>query len=449
MELKWEREVVGTPAVTYIPVVDPTPPEDDWPDPEYEEPTPVTDFYDPVKAYIVWDNDHVGRTANILDSPPTWEAVDTGITGKILDCQYVARPNGNETVGLWCLTRDGLWWCADILATTPSWANKRTLAAIQSAETTPDDGLAEIQCMANDGGFPGRAMIATQPDGSGLSPNANWAHAYFHRTDDYGDSWTLCDAADEITYTNGDGTHGHMFISWYGMDWFREAGGRIYAARGSCRETTTVETILMYSDDLGATWQKGHTFADPSNNWGSAAVLNPHPSATSSMFAIFGSIGVSGRPNMQYSVDDGDNFTVQTDPAGFGGFAPQRPNSKHSASGDEHHVVAWARDNDGSPYNYSIFDSDDSGATWNEVFDTLEAKLYSTPNGWPPDLDSWFVISQSTIKPLVQMTVDYWATGFGADKEGNLKTAFGGSWEFNSVNGTVGGIALPKIGANS
>ena len=451
VELLWERETSGVPAVTYIPLTD-SQPEDpgDWFEtPNYTPPSTPSDFYNPAKGYIVWDNDNVGRTVDIMASPPTWENITGTITGKILDVQYVARPNGNETVGLWCLTRAGLWWTADCLTATPTWENVRTLAEIQSAETAPDDGLAEIQCMTNDGGFPGRAMIATQPDGATLATNANWPHAYFHRTDDYGASWTLCDAADEITYTNADGTHGHMFVSWYGMDWFREAGGRIYAVRGSCRRGTTVETILMYSDDLGATWTKGHTFADPPNNWGTGVVLNPHPSASSSMFAIFGSIGVSNRPNMQVSTDDGATFVVQTDPAGFGGFAPIRPNSKHNASSHEHHVLAWARDNDGSPYYYSLFDSDDGGATWNEIFDSLDASLYATPNGWPPDLNSWFTIARNTTDPSVQMTTDYFATGFGEDKEGNLQTVFGGSFSFNAGLGTSGGIALPKIGANA
>lgn len=453
VEMIWERETSGAAAVTWIPLADSQPedPGDFWPDPNYELPTAGSDFFGDPQYYIAWDNNDIVRTIDIMASPPTWENITGTITGNIRDCQYVARPNGNETVGLWCLTPDGLWWSADILTASPTWTNVRTLAEIQAAETAPDDGASEIQCMTNDGGFPGRAMIATQPDGSTLGGNANWQHAYFHRTDDYGASWTLCDAADELTYTNLDGTHGHMFISWRGMDWFREAGGRIYAVRGSARRITTVETILMYSDDLGETWQKGHTFADPSNNWGTGVVLNPHPSASSSMFAIFGSVGVSGRPNMQVSTDDGDSFVVRTDPAGFGGFRPgQKPNSKHNADSHEHHVLAWARDNDGTPYNYSLFDSDDGGATWNEVFDTLDTKSYESPNGWPPDLDIWFTIGHSTIVPYVQMTTDYYSTGFGEDKEGNLDSVLsGGSWSHNSLNGTAGGIALPKIGANA
>ena len=48
------------------------------------------------------------------------------------------------------------------------------------------------------------------------------------------------------------------------------------------------------------------------------------------------------------------------------------------------------------------------------------------------------------------MTTDYFATGFGEDKEGNLKSVLdGGTWSFNSLNGTAGGIALPKIGVNA
>ena len=448
----WERETSGSAAEHWVPPVDVQIPDtgDDWP-PVYEDPIPSSDFFDPVKAYIAWHEDGIARTDDIMASPPVWEDVTGSITGFVIDCQYVARPNGNETVGLWCLTAAGMWWCPDILAGTPTWTNKRTLAAIQAAEVTPGDGLAEIRCMANDGGFPGRAILATQPDGSTLSANANFSHAYFHRTDDYGDSWTLCDAADEITHTNSDGTHGHMFTSFYGLDWFRVAGGRIYALRNTTRVSagSTVETIIMYSDDLGETWTKGHVFPDQSNNWGTGTILNPHPSATSSMFAINGSTGVSNRPNMYAGIDNGDNMTERTDPTGFGGFLALRPNSKHNSSSDEHHVLAWARDNDGSPYLVSLWDSDDGGVTWNEVFDTLQTEFkYQTPNGWPASLDTWFTISTGTTPVIVQMTTDYFATGFGVDKEGNIATVMGG-WTEVATRSTVGGIALPKIGANA
>ncbi len=447
LTLLWERETVGLPAVTVIPP-DIPPADDHVPYPGDPE---LTDGFTGLpKAYMFWDNDSVARTFDILASPPSWEDVTGTITGKILDCQYFSRPNGNETVGMWCLTRAGLWLCLDFFAGTPTWENVRTLAEVQAAETVPDDGASEIQCMANDGGFPGRVIIATQPDGSTLSPNANWLHAYFHISSDYGETWTLCDAADEMDWTNTGGTGGHMFISWYGMDWFRVAGGRIYALRNSTRYSgsSTVETIVMYSDDLGDTWVKGHVFPTQSNNWGTGTILNPHPNATSSMFAANGSTGVSSRPNIHSSVDDGDNFTEQTDPVGYGGSEHIRPNSKHSADGDQHHVLAWMRDDDGSPYHYALYDSDNSGVTWNQLFDTADTKLYATPNGWPADLDYWFTISRSGVEPLVQLTTDYFATGFGADKEGDLDTVIGG-FEHNSVLGTTGGIALPKLGVNA
>lgn len=444
----WERETVGLPAVTVIPPV--IPPADD-----YEPiPTPETDpvdFYGDPQYYIVWDEDNVCRTAEIMDSPPTWEKVDTGITGYIIDCQYVARPNGNETVGLWCLTSAGMFWCADILATTPSWTNKRSLATIQGVEATPDDGASEIRCMANDGGYPGRAILATQPDGSTLSPNGNWKHAYFHITHDYGENWTLCDAYDELTHTNSGGTHGHMFIGLMGMDWFRVAGGRIYAVRNTPRYSTgpTVETIIMYSDDLGDTWQKGHTFATQSNGWGTGTILNPHPSATSSLFTVVGDSGVGPRPKLTAGVDDGDTQVERDNPATFNGI-PQhlRVNSKHNADSDYHHVLTWMR-GPGGDYHVSLFDSDDGGATWNNLHDTtLSENRYQTPNGWPVDTDIWFTIANTSLQPIVQMTTDYFATGMGEDKEGNLDTVAGG-WDIVENRSTAGGIALPKIGANA
>jgi len=456
VQMMWERETEGTPAVTEVPKSDPQKPDDDlgWDVPNYETPS-SSDFYEPVGAYIIWDNDHIGRTWDMLASPPVWELVDTGISGTIIDCQYVTRPNGNETVGLWCLTSAGVFWCADIFAGTPSWSNTYSLATMQAAEVAPTTGSARFMSMFNHGARPGYLIVATEPD-SGLTTNVNWPHAYFHFTDDYGATWTVQDSADELTRTTGGGTAGYMYGTKFAVNWFRDNPGRIYAIRTAPRYIANDEEILMYSDDDGATWALGYTFPQLLNSEDTGSVLNPFPNATDMLLVQYGDIGAYPSQDIWISYDNGDTFTeVAAYPTGTDGFILyRRPNSKHAADGSNtNHIIGWASQN-ASPYERQLWDSDDAGATWNLLWDTGGVTpQYETPNGWPPDPNVWFTVRYTDGgSSVIWMTNDYFVTTPpGTDKTGNLlDVGVFADWT-NAEDGDsgIGGIAMPKIGANA
>lgn len=450
VEMLWERETSGVPAATWIPLVDSQQEDSDWWDiPNYTPPESGSDFYNPVKGYIIFDNVHIGRTLDILASPVVWELVDTGISGTIIDCQYVSRPNGNDTVGLWCLTSAGVFWCADILATTPSWTNKLSLATMQAAETAPDTGSARFASMFNHGARPGYLIVATEPDSNSLQ-NLNWPHAYFHFSDDYGATWTVQDSADELTRTTVGGTHGYMYLHKYAVNWYRDTGGRIYALRGTPRQTLSVETIIMYSDDDGATWIKGAVVPHPTNSWYNGALLNPFPATTDPLLVIAGNTGVSTRPKMYVSTDNGATVGSAITPTGMGGF--QQYSRLNSRTFDPQHVIGVAR-KVGSPYDWTIVASDDAGSAWTTIHDTgTTSPQLETPNGWPADDNVWFTIRYSNGgSASVWMTDDYFSGGLGTDKTDNLLDAgvFNGWSSSIGGNDGVGGIALPKIGANA
>jgi hypothetical protein len=450
VEMLWERETTGVPAVTYIPLED-SQQEDSggwWDVPNYTPPESTTDWYDPVKGYVVWDNDNVGRTLDILASPVVWETINTGLSGTIIDIQYVGRPNGNETIGAWCLTSAGVFWCADIMAGTPSWSNTLSLATMQAAETAPDAGSARFASMFNHGARPGYLIVGTEPDTNNLS-NINWPHAYFHFTDDYGATWTVQDSADELTRTTAGGTHGYCYHHKYAINWYRDTGGRIYALRATPRQTLNVETIIMYSDDDGATWVKGAVVPHGTNSWNNGALLNPFPAATDPLLVITGNVGASARPELYVSTDNGATIgsaITADDSHGFQQFS--RLNSRTS---DPDHIIGMGRQD--STGDWLIVASDDAGASWTTLHDTGgSSPQLETPNGWPADDDVWFTIRYSDLgSAIIWMTDDYFATGLGTDKTDNLLDGgVFGAW--NSAiggNAGVGGIALPKIGANA
>jgi len=443
VELLWEREISGPAAITQIVLVDPQTPEEDWWDePNWEVPTgPV--FYDPPAAYIVWDQNNVGRSLDIMAATPTWALVDTGLTGSILNCQYVGI-TATSKIGVWCLTTTGVWWCGDIMAGTPSWTNTYALATMQAAETAPDSGSARFVGMANHGARPGYLIITTEPDTADTA-NADWEHGYFHRTSDYGANWTVEDVADDgLVYDQGGHIRGYMYCSVNGMEWYRDDPGRIYSFRMTPRVITNSRRGILYSDDDGATWAVGELFPAASNNWQIAGLLHPFPNSTDPLWVINGSTGVSARPELHKSVDGGVNIDTLSDPSGYDGFITGlRPNSAYN---EPLHVMAWARNT--ADTDADLLDSDDGGTTWNVLWDSGASENWTTPNGWPTNRNIWFIVRKATGgATLVSRTEDYFATT-PVDISGNLSTVFS-TWNGAHTRGTADGFALPRIGDNA
>lgn len=457
VEMVWERETSGTPGVTWVP------PESGWVAPDDFWPggwtgdRPGTDEEEDIwagdpKAYVVHDQDEILLTLDIMAASPSWSNITGTVTGTILDLQYVAH-TGNTLIGAWCLTTAGVWWCNDVLAGTPSWTNTLSLATVQAAEAAPDSGASEFIAMCNHGYRPGAAHVFTKPDSD--TGNEDWAHAYSWSTTNFGANWTLCDAADEFTYTDANGTRGYAYMSVYSCEWYRDAGaggnGRILARRQAGLYGLAHDAAIVYSDDDGATWVKGAQVVWSSNEFDMAGLLHPFPNTTDPLFVVGGTLGANNRPNLWRSTDFGDSVTDLGDPTNYEGFAlGYRVNQKYNTPA---HVLAWAR-LDADNY-YDLIESDDSGATWSLVYDPGSVSgsgnypIYNTPNGWPGNADIWFLIRNSDTlwtAPVVQVTEDYFSTF--TDKDGDIDTAHGGSRWNVSTNVHANGFALPKVGAN-
>lgn len=437
-----ELETEGLPALTE---------EFDEALPVGEQPVPVVftppDFDDPVvyggnvTGYVLWDGAHVMRTWDLQAASPVWELVDSGITGAIFEGLIVHY--ATDTVGMWLLTSDAIWWCADIMAATPSWSAVLPIATVQAADAVPFSGVVEFKCMAEYASAPGSLVVATGPVDNDIS----YAHAYFWRTTDYGVTWQQVDMNAFLEQspfqTAPTGNRGYCHAGRFNMGIFRSEP-IIWCVRNVPRDATDDHQAVFKSTDLGDTWTMAHKFPDQANNDGPGAFLIPYPSITDPSYAVRGST----TDIQPYKSTDAWATAAATGiPADYAHFGSRwRPNSN---TFEPNHLLAWVVHN--ATNIYHLMESDDAGATWTLVYNSGETESsgdarHNTPNGWPPDVLQWVMVravGDFASGPVVQLTLDNFATLL--DKEGNLSTLLGGIW----TPGLCGGIALPKVGENS
>lgn len=393
-------------------------------------------FYNDMKGYVLWSNNAVLRTWDIQASSPTWERIDTGITGTLRDGQYVHT--GPTTVGMWLLTSDGVWWCSDILATTPSWSHVLSLTTVQSEDATPSSSSVQFQAMFAYASEPGYLIVTTGPTGN----VTDYQHAYFRHTHDYGANWTTVDMT-AYTYSNLGQTSCYYQSGVNGLNIFRSAPGTIYSVRASGRVGVNGRTAVFISTDLGHTWTKGYEVLLNSNSVNDGlALLNPFPSATDPSYMTRGSSSAGTLPRLYKSTDEWANGAQITTPTGYDGInSLWRPNKR---TFDNTHIIAWWHKTGGG---YDLIESFDQGVTWGSPLLTQTgSQSYSVPNGWPPDDQQWVVVATgvTTLTLAVRLTLDNFGTML--DKKGNLSSVLpSGNWS----TGLCNGFALPRVGVNA
>jgi len=463
VEMVWERETSGTPAVTVIPsAAEPVPDGDWWVPPPVEEWIPPsfgdpTVYYGVPAGYVLWDGAHIMRTWDVLDSSPTWALIDSGISGNIEDLQYVHT--GADTVGGWLKTSTAIFWCADLLATTPTWTNVLALSTVQATDATPASGVVTFQCMSHYPSQPGTLTVATGPNAAETF-NTTYQHGYFWLTEDYGANWTQIDT-DYLLETFTSSTRGYCHSALYAMDTFHSSPGTIYCVRATPVIGNRFVQVLV-SEDRGLTWAKVQSLEPDGNNRRDFSLLHPFPDAASASYGMHGPISGDTRPLGYVSTDGWATKTQLTLPSGYGGFSSLWRFNKRTF--DDDHVMAWMR-NSTSTF-YELMESYDQGATWASLFDSGLAgqsvsntgnislgncAAYNTPNGWPADVASWFLVRAvspgGSTTGVIQSTVDNFATSV-VSRVGNLASILpGGSSGW--TNGPANGFALPRVGVNA
>jgi hypothetical protein len=388
----WERETDGYTGVTHIPE-ETEPNETEVPEPfePVEIPLPGDEelYYGDIQGYVLWTSAHVFRTWDLRAGSPTWELIDDGITGTIYSGQYV--PVDEETIGMWLMTSDGIWWCNDIMLDTPFWDEVLPIATVQAADAVPTTGVVQFKSMFPYWSEPGFLCVATGPE-QGSSNNPNYQHCYFWHTHDYGATWTQIDA-NSILHSALGGTyvHGYYHASLFSMNIERASPGTIWCVRYT-PNVTTVEVAVLKSVDGGHTWSLGAALADTnvSNNWNS--LLNPFPDAGDPSYAVAGEDAAATGQVLEKSVDGWTSKTTLTAPTGYTGISSLWRVNKRTF--DDLHIMAWWYHT--AEAQYHLLETNDGGITWNLLWDsamgqgnvsnlpmgTAQAANHNTPNGW-------------------------------------------------------------------
>lgn len=430
-----ELETSGNPAITVIPEGSAYVPDETYTPPAFGDPGM---FYGDINGYVAWDGAHVFRTWDLQAVSPVWALVDTGITGTIYDGQYVNVDA--STIGMWLLTSTAVWWCADIMATTPSWSSVLALATVVAADAVPSSGSVVFKSMFHYWTEPGYLIVATGPN----TNVTDYAHSYTWHTHDYGATWTQVDMT-AYTFTALSNTSGYWRAGYHSFNVFRSAPGTIYALRSTARIGTNGRTAVFLSTDLGTTWTKGFEMTEPGDD-GEMTLLHPFPAATDPTYLTRGNNGSAEVPRLYRSTDDWATGTLLANPTSYDGLAGRRRVNKRTF--DNTHVMAWWLLSAGG---YELRESFDQGATWATLLagDGSNPTL-QTPNGWPPDVLQWVIIRAGTsgTVPRIQLTLDNFSTML--DKEGNLFSILpGGTWTGVDTTGNGDGFALPRLGVNA
>lgn len=430
----WTKEEEGFPALTY--------------DPEGNETTPVEeiigftppDFDDDIvfggniTGYILWGGTEVYRTWDLEGVSPTWERVDSGLSGIIMQLQYMMVDA--DTVGIWALTVSGIYFCSDIMAVTPTWSQKLSLATVQAGDAVPVSGAVKISSMTHYWSQPGHLCVATSPD----TENDDYGNSYFWVTEDYGDNWTHVNM-NYYLYSSDGKTRAYYDIGLHGMCSLRSGSPTLWAGRGNRRTGTSNGKMGIFrSDDLGYTWVNVVIFDQWVAGQGLPAMLNPYPNDTDPSYMAFGH--GTGSVEFYKSVSGWSGYSNLTEPASHqGGYnvgSIVQPANKRTFDND--HVLMLFQVDASSAAD--LYESNDGGSTWT-LLDNMSNSIV-TPNGWPPDVDQWVAI-QNDSTPYIRLTLDNFSTY--DDKTGNLlSVATGGVF---SDSGEPGGFALPKVGVNS
>lgn len=383
-----------------------------------------------------------------------WVDIDDGTpAGTFIQFLYVQT--GAATVGGWLLTTSAVYFAANILTPSPSWAEKLSLADMRT----------EVGCAH--AAFRGMASWVQDPTflivniGGPQNPcELNTKLAIY--TNDTGDSWSA-----SVFATGGN-------IQWDGWHFgiaIEQESGDIWCAAGAVSSTTLRRPFMYRSTDGGANFVK--TSGIPGTPIGAKASLNsghradiyvPYNTPATAWMMAHSLNVLDGTDRCPVKSTDTGVIFNQVGPPGGYGVVQDPKGGVNGWRGDSNDILSFFT----LGGSLRLMRSGDGGAAWTELghernlFDFTvggHAGAWSViPETWRSEQETliWtaLVPSQTHDEARIRFTEDEGGPGqtHWSNMMGNWYTVFTewhGASGGSTKNGNCGCIALPRVGDNA
>jgi hypothetical protein len=370
---RWEIEVDGPTAVTEDA---PDPPDDPPPPyipPPWEPPEEDPDEWpeSPKIAIFLGADFTYWYTEDVTETPPTWQEISIASNGTALKLVYIQT--NDENVGGWMLSTTGVWYCDNILTTSPSWNGKLTITDTQASGLSGAK-FVDLAVYQSDPDF----VIVTYRHTDTLD-NTTIGYGAMYSTD-RGASWN------ESTFNYGAWQHGGSGINaeFTGNVDIEESTGKIYVIHGGEKWSSGLtgyrDIHVFYSTDGGVNFTEGGMIGQYSGSGGSSPSFGDDSAIHTPILAA-GTVYASCPSHL---------YTLAKSTDGAGSFAetgsalPVRP----------HHINSFALDADliwVGQGDQNLYESQNSGGLWTNLNPPHNASGVSNnigcPQGWPGDED--------------------------------------------------------------
>lgn len=404
VDLEWEKETIGLPAVIDTVIVTDT----DIPAPEFDVPLPGDSYYWPTPptptgmgTVYIMTSEKLWRTRDFSAGSPVWEDIGpTPISGNSPFRDFILDPWLPGEVA-YLASHDGIYKSTDMDTATPTFNLVLTEADIETetGQTLNINGQTKLVASIDQQNYLAycygvdnftRYYCAVSEDGG-----ATWTHTLI---DDTGANIASGGAAFAIA-------DGSMVLYW---------------------ADSSSNNCIWTSTDKGYTWTQAGTFPD---SVGRPRVIHvPHDDNASGdlLYVGFSTQSPSTTGYVYKSVDGGGTFTDVRAVAGRG--TGQKRTGIETYTNDQNKVIQWVQRV--ANETEELWISDDAGASWTQAAaaglggGTSNDEWVMATSGFPYNDGQYYVLTQNQV---------YVSTDGGAtfvDKTGSINALTDLDWFF-------------------
>lgn len=386
VEMIWEHETSGYPAVTY------TPPDTDWdwepPDPI--EPSPPSTQGGGFGTNYFQINNYLARTRDLSAASPAWTNITGTITGTIYD--FILDPH-DPANNAYASSSTGFWKSTTMADASPTWVQIRTAAQIAAGySATTYNGARKISASINSNGFVAFWHTIT---------SGGFQLARCTITTDGGTSWSYNNLHSSASVRNFSGAADYLP---------HLVGGEIVL--GACFDLGSGVISFSQSTDSGASWAVVSIVDNLSASSNQCLTLHYpfHDNEDGQIiWIIFAGGGGANENGLWRSTNGGTSWTkINTGETGV------KRHGVESHTGNRNRLFHWREDN-------TLWLSINGGSSWSQANATGVSGTVRAAGGFPYNNEQYYVLTTDGVfvstdngDTFADKSGD-WSNGFACD----------------------------------